>query len=203
MPRPPRISKADLADALLGVVADEGMDAVSVRAVARAAGVSGGAVQYHFPTVEELRRAAYRRVIDRVTERAERRAARATSAKAFVRGLLMELMPLDDERRTEVQAGLAFSARSIHSPDLAELYAEGYRALVGALEDALRAARDRGEAAPGLDPRRDAVAAAAIADGLAWHLVCAPPALTPDEAVRALDAHLDRLLPGSGAPRPG
>jgi TetR/AcrR family transcriptional regulator, transcriptional repressor of bet genes len=196
VPRPPRISKAELADALLGVVAEQGLDAVSVRSVARVAGVSGGAVQYHFPTVKELRRAAYQRVIDRVTARAERRAAEATSAKAFVRALLLELLPLDDERRTEVQAGLAFSARSVHSPDLAELYAEGYRALVGALEDALRAAAGRGEAATGVDPRRDAVAAAAVADGLAWHLVCAPAALAADEAVRALDAHLDRLRPG-------
>jgi hypothetical protein len=111
----------------------------------------------------------------------------------------MELMPLDDERRTEVQAGLAFSARSIHSPDLAELYAEGYRALVGALEDALRAAAEQGEAAPGLNPRREAVTAAALADGLAWHLVSAPPAVAPEEAVRALDTHLDRLLPPQGA----
>jgi TetR/AcrR family transcriptional regulator, transcriptional repressor of bet genes len=91
--------------------------------------------------------------------------------------------------------GLAFTARSVVSPPLAELYAEGYRALVEALEGALRLAVVQGEAAPGIDPRREAVAAAALADGLAWHLLCAPGALTPNEAVGALDAHVDRLIP--------
>ena len=198
MPRPPRIAEADLTDALVRVVAESGLDAVSVRAVARAAGVSAGAVQYYFPTKDALLHAAYRRVIDRVTERATRLLP-ASSAKQFVRALLLELLPLDEEREAELRVGLAFTARSVVSGPLADLYTEGYRELVGALEAALRLAVAQGEAAPGLDPRRDAVAAAALADGLAWHLLCAPDALAPGEATSAVDAHLDRLMPGEGA----
>jgi AcrR family transcriptional regulator len=195
VPRPPRIAEADLTDAVVRVVAERGLDAVSVRTVAREAGVSGGAVQYYFPTKDALLQAAYRRVIDRVTERA-RRLLPAARAKDFVRALLLELLPLDEEREAELRVGLAFTARSVVSPSLAELYAEGYRTLVGALEDALRLAVVQGEAAPGIDPRREAVTAAALADGLAWHLLCAQGALSGDEIVAALDAHLDRLLPG-------
>jgi hypothetical protein len=33
-----------------------------------------------------------------------------------------------------------------------------------------------------------------VADGLGWHLLCAPDVRTPDEALAALDAHIDRLL---------
>jgi AcrR family transcriptional regulator len=195
VPRPPRIGEADLTDALVRVVAERGLDAVSVRSVARAAGVSAGSVQYYFPTKEALLQAAYRRVIDRVTERVRRRLP-AARAKAFVRALLLELLPLDDEREAELRVGLAFSARSVVSPSLAGLYAEGYGALVDALEGALRLAVVQGEAAAGIDPRREAVTAAALADGLAWHLLCAPGALSAEEVTAALDAHLDRLVPG-------
>ena len=194
MARPPRISEADLTDALVRVVAENGLDAVSVRSVARAAGVSAGAVQYYFPTVDALLQAAYRRVIDRVTERATGLLP-ARSAKEFVRALLFELLPLDEEREAELRVGLAFTARSVVSAPLADLYTEGYRTLVEALEAALALAVAQGEASPGLDPRREAAAAAALADGLAWHLLCAPGALSRDEVTRALDAHLDRLLP--------
>ena len=112
-----------------------------------------------------------------------------------MRALLFELLPLDEEREAELRVGLAFTARSVVSAPLADLYTEGYRALVEALEAALRARRRPGRGVPGLDPRREAAAAAALADGLAWHLLCAPGALSRDEVTRALDAHLDRLLP--------
>lgn len=198
MPRPPRVSENHLSDALLRVVAERGLDAVSVRSVAREAGVSAGAVQYYFPTVDALLQAAYRRVIDRVTERATRLLP-APRAKDFVRALLRELLPLDEERETELRVGLAFSARSVVSRPLADLYTEGYRALVEALEAAFRLAVAQHEAAPGIDPRREAVTAAALADGLAWHLLCAPGALSPEEVTAALDDHLDRLLPAEAS----
>ncbi|HVH00985.1 MAG TPA: TetR/AcrR family transcriptional regulator [Miltoncostaeaceae bacterium] len=197
MPRRPRIAEADLTDALVRVVAGEGLDAVSVRSVARAAGVSAGAVQYYFPTKDALLHAAYRRVIERVVARAARLPP-LTRPRDFVRALLLELLPLDDEREAELRVGLAFSARSPFSEPLAELYTEGYRTLISALEAGLRMAVDQGVAAPEVDPRRDAVAAAATADGLAWHALCAPTALSRDEIVRALDAHLDRLFPPAG-----
>jgi hypothetical protein len=91
------------------------------------------------PTKDALLQAAYRRVIDRVTERVTALLP-AASARDFVRALLLELLPLDAEREAELRVGLAFTARSVVSPPLAELYAEGHRALVEALEGALRLA---------------------------------------------------------------
>jgi hypothetical protein len=88
----------------------------------------------------------------------------------------------------------------VHSPSLGALYADGYRALVDAIALALDDAPATGDAAPGLDPRREAVQAVALADGLAWHLLCAPRVLTADDALAALDAHLGRLLPGVAPP---
>ena len=90
---------------------------------------------------------------------------------------------------------IAFTSRSVYSPRLTELYALGYRAL-DAIAGALRHAIARGDAADGVEPERDAVQAAALADGLAWHALCAPGELAVPDALTALDAHLARLLPG-------
>jgi AcrR family transcriptional regulator len=165
------------------VVAERGLDAVSIRTVAREAGVSIGAVQHHFPTKDDLLLAAYARAIDRVVARA---AGLPSEPAAYVRALLRELLPLDAEREAELRVALAFTARSVHSLRLAELYEHGYRALVDAVAGAL-------EALGLADPRRAATQAVAVADGLAWHALCAPSLLSSGEAAVALDAYLDDL----------
>ena len=195
MPRPALTSRDDLTSALIDVVVEHGLDAVSIRAVARAAGVSIGTVQYHFPTKDDLLLAAYERAIDQVSLRARAVAEQDPAPATYIRSLLRELLPLDDRREAELRVALAFSARSVYSPRLTELYTEGYRALVDAVADALEHAVERGETAPGVEPRRDATEAVAVADGLAWHRLCAPAVLTADAAEAALDAHLARLLP--------
>jgi AcrR family transcriptional regulator len=195
MPRAAVTSQDDLIDALMRVVVEQGLDAVSIRAVAREAGVSIGTVQYHFATKDDLLLAAYRHAIDQVTARARSIAAQAPSPRAYIRSLLCQLLPLDDRREAELRVAVAFTARSVHSPRLTELYTHGYDALVSAIASALQRAVERGETAPDVEPRRDAVQAVALADGLAWHLLCAPSALAADAAVAALDAHLSRLLP--------
>lgn len=195
MPRPASTSRDDLTDALIRVVVERGLDAVSIRAVARQADVSIGTVQYHFATKDDLLLAAYRRAIDQVTARARGIAERTSRPGEYIRALLHELLPLDARREAELRVAVAFTARSVHSPRLTELYTHGYDALVHAVTEALQRSVERGEAVPDVDPQRDGRQAVALADGLAWHLLCAPSALAADAAVAALDAHLARLVP--------
>ena len=183
MPRPTVVSPDELVDALMRVVAGRGLDVVSMRTVAAEAGVSTGAVQNRFATKDALLRAAYERVIDQFAERVAHHAALGLTPRAFRRALLLELLPLDAQREAELRVAMAFTARSMHSPPLTRLYTHGYERLVAAVETTLE----------GDDPRRDARAAVAVADGLAWHMLCAPAAIGPNQAVAALDAHLAML----------
>jgi TetR/AcrR family transcriptional repressor of bet genes len=203
MPRPRSTSPDDLTDALMRVVVERGLDAVSIRTVAREAGVSIGAVQYHFATKDELLLAAYARVVDQVVARAAAIRAHEAGPAAYARALLHELLPLDDLRAAELRVAIAFSARAIHSRRLGELYSAGYQALIDAIADALEQAVQVGEAAPIDDVRRAATQAVAMADGLAWHALCAPSVLPVAEARVALEAHLDAMLnPASHTPPP-
>lgn len=100
--------------------------------------MSIGAVQHHFATKDALLHAAYARVIDQFGARARALITSTPDPRRRIRDLLHELLPLDDERESELRVALAFSARSVYNPRLSELYTEGYRALVGAVADALR-----------------------------------------------------------------
>jgi AcrR family transcriptional regulator len=180
MPRPPTISREQIVAALVRVVAERGLEACGIRAVAAEAGVSAGAVQHHFASKDELLRAAYEAVIDAFAARVARHAG--LPPRELRRALLLELLPLDAEREAELRVALSFTARSMHSPALMRLYTHGYERLVAAVAATLEGVAD--------DPVRDARAAVALADGLAWHLLCAPDALSPDAALAALDAAL-------------
>jgi AcrR family transcriptional regulator len=178
MPRPATVSTEQLTDALMRLVVDGGLEAVSVRTVAKEAGVSVGAVQYHFKTKDDLLYAAYERVIDQVAQRA--REIVATSPLDYVRQLLEELLPLDERRAAELKVAMAFSARAIYSERLSSLYTLGYSALIDAVAGAL-------------DSHEEATKAVALADGLAWQMQCAPSRLTAQDALATLHAHLARL----------
>lgn len=65
-----RATKAKLLDAAVSCLAEQGWSATTVAVVAQRAGVSRGAVQYHFPTREDL-------VLAAVEQMADQRAAEA------------------------------------------------------------------------------------------------------------------------------
>ena len=153
---------------LLGVVAERGLEATSVRAVAAAAGVSVGTVQHYFPTKDAMLRDAYRAIGQDLGERAERGAAAAGSARGAIRAVLLELMPLDDRRADAYRIGIAFAVRALHAPDLAaEL-----RADLVELRDGIAGAF----AAAGVaDARAEALSALALMDGLSSQLAVRRP----------------------------
>ncbi len=89
---------ARLTEVLLDVVADGGLEAATIRTVADRAGVSIGTVQHFFKTKDEMLAHAYRTVGKELGDRAEQRAESATSWKAAIREILLELLPLDERR---------------------------------------------------------------------------------------------------------
>lgn len=182
--------RARLTEVLLRVVADHGLEGASIRAVAAAAGVSIGTVQHYFPTKDDLLRHAYRRSAAAIQARIERRLESVESPRAALRGIALEFLPLDAERRFAIRAATAFGVRALYEPSLAgEMSADmrEQREIVAALL----------EHAGAPDPRGGAIALIALMDGLTEQLLF-PTDVTPDEAVAILDAHLDSALDRAG-----
>ncbi len=176
-------------DALLEIVAEQGLDKATVREVAGAAGVAIGTVQHYFPTKDDMVFAAFAEVVRRIKIRVEA-VPLGDDVHASLTGVLQELLPLDERRRREVRIQLAFAAKSATTPALAP----AQRAV---LDDVRQSVAKALETASGrTDAQRCSLAAAAVlaaVDGLALHAVSAGVD-TGHQLVAALDLVLTAVL---------
>ncbi|MFF0276908.1 TetR/AcrR family transcriptional regulator [Streptomyces sp. NPDC004330] len=175
--------------ALLQLVAERGLDEVSVRTVAAATGRSPGAVQKYFRTKDEMLTFA----AELAGERVERRMAEVDTAlpvRQALRDLILTTLPVDTERRAEATAQLAFAVHAAHHPRLAAIRVQVDRdirqALAGWLESAGHATHAQAVA--------DAVIA--FSDGLALRMLYTPQ--QHEHLLTVLDHALDTLIPGHG-----
>ena len=184
-----------IADALLRVAAERGLEAVSLRHVATEAGVSTGMVQHYFRTKDEMMAFA----LEVVRENVQARLAAigddlgvSSSPGGLIRALLVQLLPLDEPRRTEGRVTLAFLAYAAVNPTVAAAVRADTAQLHEFVADRVRAAQDAGEAPAALDPILTATALLALMEGLGVQVVGGH--YPPDTALAVFDAHLDTLF---------
>jgi AcrR family transcriptional regulator len=176
-------------DAVETIIAARGLDSVSIREVATTAGVSIGMVQYYCRSKDEMLVMAFEAVAERIQRRVEAGDRAGTVGDQMFRGLL-ELLPIDELRTREARICLAFTARSLASPALAEVRYRLVSGLRWQCAEAYRMASALGEILTEDDPDALAAMTAAYIDGLLMHMLTDPPVLTRDEGVAALARHL-------------
>ncbi|MFJ1745868.1 TetR/AcrR family transcriptional regulator [Streptomyces sp. NPDC088116] len=188
-----------LADALMRLAAARGLEGVSLRHVAAEAGVSTGMVQHYFGTKDEMMTFALGMVMDRIRGRSQDELA-PSSPRELVRGLLLQVLPLDETRRLENHVVLAFHAYAAVKPSIASGLREAAAETRTFLADQLRAAGrvdgadglDRLDGLDGLDPERAAAGLLALVDGLGLQVLSQQYA--KEDAVTVLDAQLALLF---------
>lgn len=188
-----RPARDRLLDALLTLTANRGLDRVSVREVAAAAGVSIGTVQYYCHSKDQMLQMTFEEVNQRILARALD-IERTGLVGDVLRLALLEFLPLDETRRIEAAVYLAFTARAAVSADLAAVR----HTMIGEQQTlcagAYRRAHERGESLGHFDADRAAWATVAIVDGLLMNLLSDPAGLAGQQAVNVLDDHLRRYV---------
>ncbi|HEY6421705.1 MAG TPA: TetR/AcrR family transcriptional regulator [Pseudonocardiaceae bacterium] len=181
-----------LTDALLRIVGEQGLDQVSVREVASAAGVSIGTVQHYFHTKDAMLAAAFSEVVRRVRTRITS-VELGTDVRRNLSAVLRELLPLDGKRAEEARIMVAFAARAATSPTLADIQ----RAVLTKINEELTNAFML--AATGRATTEQCALAAhvamAAADGLALHAVSSSGGMSARQLIAALELLLDALVP--------
>ena len=174
-----------IADALMRVAADQGLEAVSLRHVAAEAGVSPGMVQHYFRTKDEMMAFALSVVRDRSEVRVSEAVARlgeSPSPRLLLRTMISALLPLDGQSRDDGRVALAFLAYTAVRPAAASPLREDTAQLVGFIAGLL----------PPPNAGDAAAALLALMEGLGVYLLGGH--YTTEQAMRALDAHLDMLF---------
>lgn len=163
--------RSEIADAVLEVVAEEGLSAVSQSAVAARAGVSPGRVQHYFPARHELIEAAFDRANDLSSARIAARAGAQAGPRESLTAVLTELIPYDAPTRTHMRIRQSFTALALSDEAIAARMRRDYERFHGQLADLLRRDREDGNLPATVDPGREAVALAALAEGLAYYVL--------------------------------
>jgi AcrR family transcriptional regulator len=186
--------REELAAAVWRLASRDGLDAVTMRAVAAEAGWSTGAVNHYFSDKEELLLFAFRTVADRVSRRVAAARDAAGEPLMLARALLDLGLPLDPERRDETRVWFAFLGLALTRPALARAQRLAYRAWRGLVADSLREAQQRGDLSAELDPECEAAGLIALVDGLAVQASFEPRAVPARLMERLLDERLADLV---------
>lgn len=181
--------RAELGAAAVRVIGREGVGAVSVRTVAAEAGVSTGSLRHVLPSKGLLLAAAMEVVIEQGTARFLAREPMVGSRVDAVRWL-EQMLPLDAERRLEMQIHLALVTESVAHPELGDLRSAPDDALGAGCRLVLLACDRAGLLRRGLDLESETLRLQILLDGLAFHLLGPGSRVDPAGARALLDEHL-------------
>lgn len=168
-----RPATAEIADATIRVIVSKGLDAVSVRSVAKEHGVAIGTVQYHARNRDALLAQAFIRSIQRQISRSLHASDVGTPAEILARRLA-ELLPTGGEQSEDACIWVSFGSASATRSWLAELYSEALEQFRSYLVAALSEADQLGALTPGLTPESGARLLTALVNGLTTDNLCVP-----------------------------
>ncbi|GIH96395.1 TetR/AcrR family transcriptional regulator [Planobispora siamensis] len=193
--------REEVVEAARRIILREGIEAATTRAIAKEAGYSNGVLTHYFADKDDIMLSALRSSHRRIVERLRAKLSGRTGLAAL-RELLLDNLPLDDERTQESGLEVGFWSRSLTSPALLEAQRAEARELHYLVRSLLGAAADAGEIATAEDLDDVAERLLALVDGLSVHRLLYPDRLGAGRMERLLDAELGRLQASPASPRP-
>ena len=190
--------RQDVVEAVLRIIAGDGLERASLRETAEEAGLAVGSVRHYFAGSEELLAFSFASVVDRIVRRLEASLPGVHAAvpgtpghRAAILTLLCGLLPLDGPRALEVCAWMAFRNAARVRPFLAAEADRSHREVAVIVGTVISALRPEGE------PKENLVVEAerllATLDGLCMHALLQPGWMTREMCIDVLEQHLDGM----------
>jgi AcrR family transcriptional regulator len=178
-----------VSEAACRVLVRDGLTALTVRKVAAEAGLPPSSLRYTFPTQASVREHAIDLVFDRTSERIE---AISGDGRQWAWDVLLETLPLDEERRVELEVYLALGTAALTDQALRP----AHERVVGLIRDWCgRVLEALG--VPAAVREVETARLHALIDGLALQLVRldADGDGDPAWAIAVLERHVDEITP--------
>lgn len=191
--------REDLIAATLDCIAEVGIQGATVRQIAARAGVTGGLIRHYFESKDQMLQAAYRQLMNGITE-ITKTAAEGADAKTRLRQFIVANVtpPVTNSRTLSLWA--AFISHIPLDPAFAAIHRESYLAFLAELEALLVGFfAERNRVVSARDCRHHAFAVNGLIDGLWLEGTLAPDMFRDEElaemAIKSVEAML-RLPPG-------
>ena len=183
-------------DGLLDVAARDGLHAVTLRAVADAAGVSLRLVQYYFDDKTALLHAGLHHLETTSNQHWEQRIndlGPTATPREILETYFDEALPTDDRSRRFHIVFTAYATLAITDPTLARTpFVDGPRRIQATITDVLATARTAGELDADIDAEREAQRLIAFEHGLGTGILIGLHSV--DSASTLVSYHLDQLF---------
>src|SRR5262249_20875599 len=176
------------------MITEKGLANTTVRAVARKAGFTTGALVHYFGDKDELIRLALDYSGEDVRDRMQT-ARRALAGRAALREIVVEALPLDKRRSANWRIWLALWYHSESNADMRAEEKRRYREWTGRLERALKESVASGELAKGTDVRVEVQSLIAFIDGLGVQHLMSSRGMSAKRLLTLLDRYLAKVYP--------
>jgi AcrR family transcriptional regulator len=184
--------REELIAAVWRVIARDGLDASTIRAIAKETDSSAGALSHYFKDKDDILTFALKLSHRRIRERQNRKLDGLKGVEAL-RELVLDNLPLDEERELETRLGVGYWARSLTRPEVRKVQgteaAVLHKRLVALIIEAQRGGDMDGETAASTIAER----LLALIDGLSLHALLYPERLSPHAQMTIIDQEFVKL----------
>jgi AcrR family transcriptional regulator len=184
--------REELVEATWRVMARAGMAGSTMREIAREAGVSTGVFAHYFADKADLLafalRLSHRRVYDRIHVRTQ-----GLVGVAALRAIMVEALPLDQERLLEAQIEMNFLSLALGNESLRELQNREFERFWDALHHRVSEAQTLREISMELDADWIAHQLIILVEGISLEAVLYPARVHPDRQCEILDRFIAQV----------
>ena len=189
------LRRREIIEVVWRLIATDGLEAVTTRRIAEAAGASNGSLLYYFKSKDEVVTAAFEHVFSATNIRTDA-ASPSRHGLAGLRILCLEIMPLDVERLLEARIVMTFWEQALTKPERSELFNATMSTWRVEMSHRLEEARADGDLKPNVDIREAVDELMSMLMGLQVLGVHTPGEATAARQLAQLDAFFERLRPG-------
>ena len=179
------------------VIAAQGIDEVTIREIARESGYSSGVLAHYFENKDDLLAHALQLSHTRIQKRQDAE-VQAPAAADALQGILLDNLPLDEQRELETRIEMSFWARALRNEALHEIQQKESETLRTLLRELVEKAQADGDIAPRHDREEVLELLGAMIDGLSLHALLYPKRLPPKRQAAVMKFALALLAEEEG-----
>lgn len=184
--------RKSIAEAAWSIIKKEGIEKASIRRVATEAGMSAGALRHYFSTKDEMLLFIMDYYLEEGKKRSQSKSWSDTPLQA-VAAVLLELVPIDEEKKIETSVWWILALQSLTSDTLKEKKDEMTNGMYELASSMIEILVLQGILSDSTNVKLEKSRLAVLIDGLSIHALLRPDVYSPDKVKEVIRYHLETL----------
>lgn len=184
--------RKQIAEAAWNIIREEGVEKASIRRVAAEAGMSSGALRHYFSTQDEMLLFIMNYYLEEGKKRSQNKEWSENPVQA-VEEVLLELVPIDEEKKIETSVWWILALRSLTSDtikDKKDEMTDGTYELANSMIEILAL---KGVLSDSMNAELEKSRLTALIEGLSIHALLRPDVYSPEKVKEVIRYHLETL----------